>query len=276
MGHDDFEKVTLPWKVEINVRPSETIGRSIMTMGVYDLSVTEILWRLIEPCETAVDIGANIGYMTSVMAKRVGKMGKVYSYEPHPEIYQELCENTRMWRKAYGWYQIESKNIALSDTSGMGILNMPPDFEGNRGLASILSDKREQRSAPSCQCPVKLAKLDDLMIDSRTIGVIKLDVEGHELEVLQGGVKVISGRVRDIVFEEHGDYPTEVTSLLEKLGFTVFKLYKELRGPRIELPGEKSKGRELPWEAPSYLATKDPSRAMKRIGTRGWQTFSSN
>jgi FkbM family methyltransferase len=272
----NFEKVILPWNVEIKVRPNESIGRSIVTMGVYDLSVTEALWRLIDPCETAIDVGANIGYMTSVMAKRVGTGGKIYSYEPHPEIYQELCENKRVWQEGCGWSQIESRCLALSDSSGFGLLNMPPAFTGNRGVASILDDTVSQNNDTSCNCPVALAKLDELVADSSPVDVMKIDVEGHELKVLQGGINVITRRVRDIVFEDHGGYPTEVTSLLESLGFTVFKLYKELRGPRLESPEETLRARTLSWEAPSYLATKDPLRAIKRLEKRGWQSFSGN
>ena len=48
--------------------------------GIYDLIVTEILWRLINKGEIAVDVGANIGYMTSLMAAKVASSGKVYSY----------------------------------------------------------------------------------------------------------------------------------------------------------------------------------------------------
>ena len=59
---NQFENVSLPWGVNITVRPDEVIGRSLWSMGIYDLSVTETLWRLIDSGETAVDVGANIGY----------------------------------------------------------------------------------------------------------------------------------------------------------------------------------------------------------------------
>src|ERR687886_1998553 len=75
----EFEKIRLPWGVDIRVRPTETIGSSICRLGVYDLTVSEVIWRLLEPGEQAVDVGANIGYMTSLMAARVGKTGNVTS-----------------------------------------------------------------------------------------------------------------------------------------------------------------------------------------------------
>jgi FkbM family methyltransferase len=274
-GTNEFETVTLPWEIEITVRPNETIGHSIVTLGVYDLGATEVLWRLIDLGETTVDIGANIGYMTSVMAKRVGETGRVFSYEPHSEIYDEFCENKRKWQEINGWYHLESQKVALSNTSGIGTLNVPPHFTENRGVASLL-DARCEQIDHACQCPVALATLDDLMNDDHAVAVIKIDVEGHELKVLQGGAKVIMGHVRDIVFEEHGKYPSEVTSYLENCGFKVFRFYKEILGPRLQSPAETPQGALLPWESPNYLATKDPSRAISRMEKRGWQAFSSN
>ncbi|HVQ40323.1 MAG TPA: FkbM family methyltransferase [Pyrinomonadaceae bacterium] len=274
--NSEYEIVTLPWKTEIRVRPDEAIGRSIVTTGVYDLSVTEVLWRLIDQGETAVDVGANIGYMTSVMARRVGETGRVFSYEPHPEIYEELCENKRIWKEACGWHQIQTQNIALSNTSGMGVLTMPSHFKENRGVASLSDEKHLEGRGRGCQCQVILAELDDLMDGESPVSVIKLDVEGHELKVLQGAERVVTHYVRDIVFEEHSAYPSEVTSFLEDRGFTVIRVHKGIWGPGFELPAGEARGSVLPWDPPSYLATKDPLRAVKRMHKRGWQVFANN
>jgi FkbM family methyltransferase len=274
--NNEYERVALPWKTEINVRPNEVIGHSIVTMGVYDLCVTEVLWRLIDLGDTAVDVGANIGYMTSIMAKRVGKTGRVFSYEPHPGIYEEFCENKRMWQGTCGLPQIESRQIALSNISGIGMLNMPPHFKDNQSVASILDETCEQVAGSAEQCPVILVRLDDIINLEHQIAIIKLDVEGHELKVLQGGSKIITHNVRDIIFEEHKGFPNEASLFLESRGFTVFRLYKELWGPRLEHPGGKPGGHLLPWEPPNYLATKEPMRAIERLKKRGWQAFSDN
>lgn len=245
-------------------------------MGVYDLCVTEALWRLIDPGETAIDVGANIGYMTSVMAKRVQETGKVFSYEPHPEIYEELCENKILWQEASGWCQITTQNVALSNASGIGVLGLPSHFSENRGVALLLDEIDAQAMGNPCRCHVTLARLDDLMNDDHPVSIIKLDVEGHELKVLQGGQKVLTRHVRDIVFEEHSNYPTEVTCFLKERGFTVLRIRKEIWGPRLEFPARKPGGPLLPWDPPSYLATKDPLRAMKRMQKRGWQSLANN
>src|SRR3954463_12297143 len=56
------------WGEELYVSPNDGIGRSILLYGVYDLVVTEVLWRLAEPDRFCVDVGANIGDTLILMA----------------------------------------------------------------------------------------------------------------------------------------------------------------------------------------------------------------
>jgi len=72
-----FEDLHLPWGSSIYVKPGHHIGRAIWHLGLYDLTVSEALWRLVDAGELAVDIGANIGYMTGVMSVKVGSTGRV-------------------------------------------------------------------------------------------------------------------------------------------------------------------------------------------------------
>src|SRR5579872_6967542 len=67
-----WEEAVLPWGLPIRYHPAEQIGNSIWRLGLYDLCVSETLWRLLDAGETALDVGANFGHMTSVMAVRVG------------------------------------------------------------------------------------------------------------------------------------------------------------------------------------------------------------
>lgn len=65
----------LPWGSEIRVNIGEGIGNTIWRTGVDDLPVLECLWRLTDPGDRCVDVGANIGLMTNVMAFRAGSEG---------------------------------------------------------------------------------------------------------------------------------------------------------------------------------------------------------
>ena len=81
-----LKDVVLPWGLNIKVSTftNDTLGKALLKFGIYDLSLTEVIWRLIEPNETAIDIGANVCYVTSLMSVKVGKAEKVWCFEPNP------------------------------------------------------------------------------------------------------------------------------------------------------------------------------------------------
>ncbi len=81
---------------------------------------------------------------------------------------------------------------------------------------------------------VKVGTVDQLLSKGESIGVVKIDVEGFELEVLKGASQVFSEkRVRDCVFEEHRPYPTPVCSWFEERGYRLFRLHRSLLRPRL-------------------------------------------
>lgn len=268
-----FEDVTLPWGLNIRVRPNETIGSCIWRVGIYDLCISECIWRLLDPGDYAVDVGANIGHMTSIMALRTGRLGNVLAFEPHPEIYEELSTNVDNWLKRNDIGRIVMHKIALGNCSGAGFLEIPDDFERNRGIAALISGSGEGNAGTGCR--VQVEQLDHI-IDSKTcIGVLKIDVEGDELEVLQGASELIERQViRDILFEEHAQPPTPVTSWLEKNGYAVFYLDQRLLGVKAVSISEtyRVRGRR---DSSNLLATIDKHRALKRLQSKGWNIFGS-
>src|SRR5437773_5659527 len=114
----ESETIRLPWRPSLVYSPREDLGHALWTTGVYELAVTEVLWRLADPGETVVDAGANIGYMTSVLASRVAPAGTVYAFEPHPALYARLLENIENRRDTMGWFHVHASTHALSDRSG--------------------------------------------------------------------------------------------------------------------------------------------------------------
>lgn len=256
----------LPWGLELEVYEKDAIGFSIVAGGVFDPCVTEALHRLIEPGETVADVGANIGYITSLAAARVGPNGRVVAFEPHPRAYELLERNAARWREGGGIGEVELLRLALSDAAGEGTL-LSPSFEANTGLGSLQGDQLDAPDSDAIEVP--LARLDEVA-GADAIDVMKIDVEGHEADVLRGaGGLLTSGSVRDIVFEDHGDYPSVVTAIVEEAGYALLSLDNDLWGLRL-LPPERHS--DLPeWPGASYLATRDPDRARKRLAGRGWQ-----
>ncbi|MCB9079357.1 MAG: FkbM family methyltransferase [Anaerolineaceae bacterium] len=264
---NELEKVNLPWGVEIEIRPQEVIGHSLWKMGIYDLSMTEVLWRLTNPGEMAVDVGANIGYTTSILAKQVGQNGSVVSFEPHPFIYQELNNNVNNWRHDLGWRYIVTHSLALSSQSGNCDLAIPQDFHVNRGTAYVANSGHQPDTVT-----VKAQRSTlDSMIQAR-IDILKIDVEGHEFEVLKGARHLLKfHQIRDIVFEEQHDYPSEVTQLLEAYGYIIYRIRKGFWKPILEHPSKTKINHS--WEPTNYLATTQPVRALDRFKKKGWHSL---
>jgi FkbM family methyltransferase len=260
--------VSLPWGMPISVRPGEAIGHSIATTGIFDHCVSEALYRLIDPRDLAIDVGANVGYMTSLMVERTGGSGRVVAVEPNPEVYPLLAHNVARWRAAPDAPVIETHELALSDHDGTAMLKVPALFARNQGRASI--DRREGGDGADpwhATVGVALRRLDDLLGDC-DVGLLKIDVEGHETKVLYGSERLLAAhRVRDIVFEHRG-YPTLATSFLENVGYTLFSLNSSLFRLVVGPPSECVPWQG--WEGPSYLATVAPDRALRRLQRRGW------
>lgn len=139
------------------------------------------LQRLVPVGRGAVDAGANRGVYAFLIARRAKH---VYAFEPHPAL-------SRYLRRAKV-SNITVFDVALSDTSGEGLLRVPEvDGEATLG-AHVDADKAISLS-------VRLARLDDFALAD--IGFLKIDVEGHELHVLRGAAETIR-RSRPIVFIE--------------------------------------------------------------------------
>lgn len=270
---NEFEDVVLPWKLKIRVRTNDWIGSEIWKLGIFDLCVCESIWRLLDPGECAIDVGANIGQMTSLMATKVGRNGKVIAFEPHPEVYEDLLVNVNNWINTACLGQIEIHKVALTDHSGEAYLSIPKAFDRNRGLSSLFSlDEYDNKTL--CNVQVKrLDQLEQLQGENTHIGVLKIDVEGHELEVLKGATKLIDKhQIRDIIFEEWNKYPTPMTEFLEEHGYTLFYLGEHFLG--IEVGDIKEKEQKYRGTSyPNYLATNEPNRALRRLIPQGWSVF---
>jgi FkbM family methyltransferase len=254
----------LPWGLPLEVYAHETIGFTILTTGVFDPGVSETLFRLIDAGDSVVDVGANVGYLTSLGAVRAGPAGSVTAFEPHPEVFGLLAANVERWQRD-DIATVDTRQVALSDRSGTAALNVGPQFHANMGLASIA----EAGDGPAGEhVPVALERLDDVIGHGR-IGMLKIDVEGHETSVLRGATKLLEdGRIRDLVFEDHEPYPDASTELVEAAGYHLFSISNDLFGVTLGAPSER--GETAEWPGPSYLATRDPERALARLRPRGW------
>ena len=267
--------VRLPWGIDFEVRTHETIGMSLLTYGVYELAVSEVLWRLTDPGDWCLDVGANIGYMAGLFAVKAGPLGRVFAFEPHPKVFARLEVNVGRSLAlvgAQGHAPVTLRQHAVGATASETDLVEPEGFDENEGtaaLAHVASPFNEQ----SVRHRVLVRPLDAVFAGEERFGVMKVDVEGAELAVFQGAGRLLEQRrMRDIVFEDFQPFPSECVTLLKRAGYAIRRIGKAIRGPVTWDPADVVAGRQaLRWEPVNYLATQDLKRAEDRLRPRGWQ-----
>lgn len=189
----------------------EYVGRSMYYYGEYNPDETEMIMDLAfrgkNPDNVVcLDIGANIGVISQAL---LCTGARVYAFEPQPQIFEllkENCGNTR------------NTNFILHNTAVgavVGMANMPKvhySSKGNFGGLGI--------GTPSIygNITVPVITIDSLTIPD--IGFIKIDVEGYELEVLQGAEATIR-ECRPIMYieDDRGDKSRALRQYIEYLGY---------------------------------------------------------
>jgi len=172
--------------------------------------------RFIRSGDTVVDAGANKGSYLYWLRRQVGPTGCVLAFEPQPALATYLAEICRRLR----WNNVQVHACALSDKAGTATLHVP-GADGSPG-ASLVKIAQESKSTRSYDCP--LATLDGIMSRGESLDFLKVDVEGHELEVFRGAKGTIMRNKPRILFEcedRHlqGRPMAEVFDYLLRLGY---------------------------------------------------------
>lgn len=136
------------------------------------------LLRLLKPGDTFIDCGANIGLWTLTAASAVGCLGRVIAFEPNPATFVRLTENA-MHLNDFG-SRSQLIEAAVGDRIGRAALRA----EARHNVSCIGSD-----GAPDT-VSVAMTTIDTVVAGSAVMG-LKIDVEGHELQALQGAVRLI-------------------------------------------------------------------------------------
>jgi FkbM family methyltransferase len=158
------------------------------------------------PGDVVVDAGANVGFFSLRHAPLVGPTGRVFAFEPNPAVFELLERNVRQ----NGLSQVKCFQKALSKASGA--LRFSSDSRGTS--CGHVADAQETG------LPVEATTLDDLVIQEGIdrIDLLKMDVEGHEPEVVLGGMSRALAITRRVVMESHMTRE-EVWRLLKPKGF---------------------------------------------------------
>jgi FkbM family methyltransferase len=179
--------------------------------GTYEPDVVTAIQRHLRPGMIAVDCRAHIGYHTLLMAKCVGKTGKVYAFEPLPENFSVLCENIAL--NGYEGIVIAEKKAVGAQTGRQHFRRGRWHPEDPDPLTSV------SRLDPEGELEVEVVALDDYFVDER-VDFIKVDVEGAEEMVLKGAQRLLRRWAPTLVVSIHSFSLTHpALMLLEGLGY---------------------------------------------------------
>lgn len=254
------------WGDTFDLNPHKMIGAHVYMRGVHELAVCETLSRLTEPGELVVDVGANIGVMSSLLSRLTGPTGKVISCEAHPAIVEELRQNIKLWNR----HNIKVLHAAISSETGRLLIQDSPDAHLNEGTARVRTAEGSAAASADGCFTVSATTLDEV-VGSNKLGVLKVDVEGHEAEVFKGAQRLLGERrIRDIVFESPIHYPCAAHQCLLDHGYAIFRIRSSMFAPCV-VPADfnAAHGTGLT----DFVATTDVARLQRRMAARGWQVL---
>jgi FkbM family methyltransferase len=198
------------------------LGRLLGGAGGYEQRFHARLTAGIRPGDRVWDIGANIGHYTTIFADLVGEPGRVYAFEPSPANYEKLRAATESLSN------VRLFQLALSDRQGTASFEQGADDLGATSQVLVGGAK-----GGATAIEVAVTTGDALVAERKAAPptVLKIDVEGHELEVLRGLTPLLAGpEIRELFIEVHFSVleaqgrpgaPDEIVRMLTAAGYAI-------------------------------------------------------
>ncbi len=227
---------------EVTVTGGELAGAKLLLdmqtekdywLGTYEMNLQQAIRDWAQPGMVAYDVGANIGYVSLLLAKRVGENGKVFSFEPLPDNQERLQKNValnpnlsvRLIPKAVADKAGETTFLVHS-SGGMGKLQ--GSFGKNVDFAT--------------QMEVETIGLDDFVYKEKNAApnIIKIDIEGGEVQALKGMQRLLKKAKPILLIELHGHEAAHAAwTVLREADYNLY--FMRAGYPKITAPEELGK-----------------------------------
>lgn len=179
----------------------------IVNGGIWEPENLSVLYSFVTGNTVFLDIGANVGYFSIAIGNRLKRGGKVFAVEPHP-VLTNLLERSIQLNSLETVVQV--LQCAVSDQEGTLNLFYPDDHLG-KGSSSRNVDEQGQTLS------VQSHRLDTLLSQDLVVDLIKIDVEGHELNVLRGMQEILNRSPNVKILFEKLESATAETDEIGKL-----------------------------------------------------------
>jgi FkbM family methyltransferase len=235
------------------VRPNESIGVGfqLLDTAAFDPGEIELTLKLLDLRRqyfgdgvVAIDCGANVGTHTVEWAKRMTGWGSVIAFEPQERIYYALAGNIAINNC------FNARAIHAAVAAQQGTMRVPSIDHLRPTTFGSLELKKREMSEPIGQAvdysetslvDVRTESIDSLAV--ARIDLIKIDVEGMELEVLEGAARSIARHRPIMLVEAIKSEPSKLGSWLSGLNYSVFQIPMSLLAVHASDPSLKHIGK---------------------------------
>lgn len=199
--------------------------------------------------DVAIDVGANVGEVSIIFSQRVGATGRVFAFEPHPRIYRYLVGN-----------------LALNHCDNVTTANLA--VGAAPGVVRLSNDKHDDMNRIVADGAIEVACTTlDAQVPAQPIALLKIDVEGSELRVLEGAVQTLARtacvncEMGDAHYRRYGYGMPDLIAFLQQRGFQTFVVDGARRLRPIDAQFADPGGHEL-------VACRDAADFVQRTGWR--------
>lgn len=215
------------WGHQLCLSYSYHIDRQILLHGTYDNRLHNVIERRVKPGAVCMDVGANLGEMTLHMASKAKPGGLVYSFEPVPHVYRRLAAH--ITRNGFE-NMVKASQLALSNVNGPVNLAFGDENADNQGLGSLVNGCRDGLTE---RVQVQGCTLDAFVLQQGIIRIdfMKIDIQGAEWFLLQGGGHVFTDMGPDLLMEVSpvdlapiGKDSRQLAQLVESFGYHIYSL----------------------------------------------------
>jgi FkbM family methyltransferase len=250
--------VTVDGRTRMMARPHQFSAVWTVYDGVHEWEEIQFCLRFLRPGDHFVDVGANMGVFSTLVGTRIPGV-RITAVEPFPPVREDLLANL-----ALNELDVTVVEAAVSDVPGTATFEVLGRDVLNRLAPSGGDGGADNAGAGTISVPV--TTLDEL-VGSEPPALVKIDVEGSELLVMQGARRLLADPVHaPVLLFEHtghsthfGITPAQVRRFLGEQGYRIYLL----------------DGRLTPWESdaqpptPNVIACRDLAAVWRRLGTPG-------
>ncbi len=225
-NHTALVRVLGRYKLYVDTR-DRGFGSHVLLDGFWEIWLTLFCARNVKRGMTAIDVGANFGYYSLLLAELVGTRGELIAVEPNPHAADFLRRSVEL-NGLLGRTRIETSALGAT-ISGDASLYVPHSEPKN---AQIVSEMFQPRPQDGVVIKVPVTTLDGMSAACSRVDFIKIDAEGAEEMILEGMAKTIARHKPMLVVEFNPARYADASGFLERLA----SIYGSMR--RLDFSGE--------------------------------------